>query len=267
MTERVLTIDLGNSRCKLVLWEHTAGAPPSAIDERDLPTAQILVQNQFTTLLARWLPPSSDIACAGLSSVAAPAVEDDIVQTLRARFGERFVPDVDSGLANECTEPARVGRDRLFAARGAFELVRSAAVVVDAGTAVTVDALATGPSGGPAGPRFLGGAIAPGPRLLADALARHAARLPLVEPAVGAHALGRDTAGALQAGIVVGLRGAAAELAREVARESGLESAPIVVTGGARAFLLQPTPCFTARVVEDRLLVHRGLVAALSGTR
>jgi type III pantothenate kinase len=263
MSDRILTVDLGNTRCKLVLWQPApapaAGWKPS--DERDLPTSQVLSQHHFESLLARWIPPDVDVARAALCGVAAQSVEDAIERTLQRCFEDRFTPDLDAGLENECREPARVGRDRLFAARGAWELVHEGAVVVDAGTALTVDALAPGSAS--TRPRFLGGAIAAGPRILADALARNAARLPLVDPAPGTRALGRDTAGALQSGIVVGFRGAAAELQRSIASESGLSGAPVVVTGGARAFLLEPTPCFDARVVVDHLLVHRGLLHAL----
>src|SRR6185436_227508 len=110
---------------------------------------------------------------------------------------------------------------------------------------------------------FLGGAIAPGPRLLAAALASGTARLPLIEPRVGAQALGTVTEDAIQAGVVVGFRGAAERLVEEIAAESGLGTAPVVLTGGARAFLLEPRP-FTTRSLEVvPELVHRGLLAAL----
>jgi type III pantothenate kinase len=111
-------------------------------------------------------------------------------------------------------------------------------------------------------PAFLGGAIAPGPALLARALAEGTARLPLVQPDPGAAALGRDTEAAVRAGVSIGFRGAARELALRVAREAGLGEAPLVVTGGARAFLLgEPLVAGRASIeVED--LVHVGLLVA-----
>ena len=67
----------------------------------------------------------------------------------------------------------------------------------------------------------------------------------------------------MQAGVVVGFRGAAERLVEEVAAEAGLGSAPVVLTGGAREFLLVPRP-FTIRPLEVvPELVHRGLLAAL----
>jgi type III pantothenate kinase len=92
--------------------------------------------------------------------------------------------------------PDRVGIDRLLDAvavntrRGAH----TPAVIVDAGTAVTVDLLDH------AG-RFQGGAILPGFRLMAESLHRHTALLPLIEVHGAAAATGKSTTAAMHAGI------------------------------------------------------------------
>jgi pantothenate kinase type III len=268
MSDRFLTVDLGNSRCKLRAWV----APFEAVGGVSRATVASAAEFDTNAALAAevraWTAPFARATGSGapivaVSSVASPAVEAELVAALRSMFSDRVLVSPECGLSIEVENPESVGRDRLYAARGAFELVRGAAIVVDAGTALTVDALGLARARG----CFLGGAIAPGPRLLADSLARHAARLPLIEPAVSAHALGRDTRGALQAGVVVGFRGAARELALRIAAESQLSGAPIVVTGGARAFLLEPSPCFEGDVREDAELVHRGLLAAARDAR
>ena len=97
--------------------------------------------------------------------------------------------------------------DRLFAARAALELGDEACLVVDAGTALTVDVARPATAGAARG-AFLGGAIAPGPTLLAAALARGAAQLPEIDPQPGAAALGLDTRAAIESGIAVGFAGA-----------------------------------------------------------
>jgi len=115
---------------------------------------------------------------------------------------------------------------------------------------------------------FLGGAIAPGPALLAAALARGTARLPEVIPEPGAQALGRSTEEAIRAGVGVGFRGAARFLVDGIAAEGsaaerGFTDPLVVVTGGARTHLLAPE-AFTSRpLAEVPDLVHRGLLAAL----
>lgn len=263
MSDRFVTVDVGNTRCKLRAWiapfSSVGGLSRATVAQSadfDTNAALVTEVRGFLTRIEHDF--GRGASRVAISSVASPAIESELVAALRSVFADRVFVAPDCGLSIEVSNPANVGRDRLYAARGAFELVRGAAIVVDAGTALTVDALALAHARG----RFLGGAIAPGPRLLADSLARHAARLPLVEPDVGARALGTDTQSALQAGIVIGFRGAARELVTRVASESGLSGAPIVVTGGARAFLLAPTSCFEGDVREDELLVHRGLLAA-----
>jgi type III pantothenate kinase len=256
MGRRILTIDLGNSRAKLALLVPSAADAAELVGEASFETGPGL-----TRAVETWLERTPEIASALLSSVAPLALEDELAHLLARRFGAEFRRNPAVKLAIDYEPRGSLGRDRLYAARGAVQIARSDAVVVDAGTALTVDAVRMGET-----PRFLGGAIAPGPRLLADALHRHTARLPLVEPKEGAPALAHDTQAALQAGIVVGFRGAAAELVRRVAEEARVErTALVVVTGGARGLLLRPTSCFgERRVVEDPLLVHRGLLAALA---
>jgi pantothenate kinase type III len=258
MPSTFLSVDLGNSRCKLCVWTIAADVPPKMRAAHELESRAGLGEAALA-----WLASERDIDSAAVSSVAARALEDELCAALDARLNGGLQRRPDPGVAIECRDPDAVGRDRVFAARGAWELVKGSAIVVDAGTALTVDALRAGGSGGLRAV-FLGGAIAPGPTLLAEALARGTARLPLVEPRVGASALGRDTESALQSGVVVGFRGAAHELVEGVAAEASLASAPVVLTGGARAFLLRPSAFGSRSVREAPDLVHRGLIAACS---
>ena len=251
----MLTLDLGNGRLKLTLWSRDAVpvVQACAAFERcdEAPhragrwLAEALVGERARPRVLAW------------SSVAA----DDAIESFLAEL-EPFVDGpslrAEAGLASDCVPPEDTGSDRLLAARAALELLGRAALVVDVGSALTVDAVRPERPDG----RFLGGAIAPGPALLSRALATGGARLFEVEPRSDAPALGRSSEAALRAGVVVGLRGAARELVEEVAREAGLESAPVVLTGGASALLLEPR-AFTTRVlhvVPD--LVQRGLAWA-----
>jgi type III pantothenate kinase len=249
----LLTADLGNSRCKLRLWSAAPGAP--ALQR----AADLAVGERLLAEVGGWLGASAAPTHAALSTVGDPALSERLRAALSAAVaGEALTPP--HGLELEVREAHTVGQDRLFAARGALRRAGGAALVVDAGTALTVDALDVDPRGRGV---FRGGAIAPGPQLCAEALARRGARLVSIQPRPGARALGRSTPEALEAGVVVGFRGAARELVRAVGEDSGLAAAPLVLTGGARGFLLEP-PLFERRallVVED--LVHLGLLEAL----
>jgi pantothenate kinase type III len=250
----VLTADLGNSRLKLCAWNvahRTVVARHTAVADDGLGRA-----------VADFARDHGPFRTAALSSVAAREREDEVSRALHGAQSGSFVLAPDCGLAIDVREPARAGRDRLYAARGALELVRGiddAVLVVDAGTALTVDALDARGDG-----RFLGGAIAPGPTLLARVLAEHTARLPLVELDHEATALGRDTESAVRSGVVVGFRGAALELALRIADEAGFRAPAVVTTGGASRWLhgiFDRVPF--ARVVDDPDAVHRGLFASV----
>jgi type III pantothenate kinase len=252
LRHRTLTADLGNTRCKLALF-----SPEGAV------TARVAFASALASVaeVEGWLASHPRPAQGAIASVAGDATRERWEQLL-APLCEVWLGTPPHGLLNRCDEPEKVGADRLFAARGAYELARRSCLVIDAGTALTVDALRV--RGAPAGraalpdmAEFLGGAIAPGPALLARALHDGGARLPLVAPAPGAAALGRDTRGALQAGIAVGFAGAARELARRVAEEAGLApSDPIFLTGGARGFLATPGLFAAApREMEDLVLL------------
>jgi type III pantothenate kinase len=247
----MLTLDLGNSRLKARLWRRAAGGCECVARFDDADDEPALAE------FARWLA-LQQAELAALASVASPERTERVRRAAAGRVGRLLVAP-DSGLENRCREPERVGQDRLYAAAGAAALLGRSCLVVDAGTALTVDALLV--SG--ATRAFLGGAIAPGPALLATALASGTARLPRIEPRPGAHALGTDTETAIQAGVAVGFRGAAAGLVEEVAREAGLSDAPVALTGGAHEFLLRPRPFSPRALVLEPELVHRGLLAAL----
>ncbi len=243
----MLTVDLGNSRLKASRWR----ACGASYERREVWEGEAL--EDFDRWLAR-----ERVPLAALASVAEPELTKAVRVRLAASCEQVFFEPA-CGLENRCREPERVGADRLYAAAGAAALFRSSCIVVDAGTALTVDALLV--EGATAA--FLGGAIAPGPALTAAALASGTARLPRVEPRPGAHALGTVTEDAIRAGLVVGFRGAAERLVEEVAAEARLGAAPVVLTGGAREFLLVPR-AFTARRLElVPELVERGLLEAL----
>lgn len=167
------------------------------------------------------------------------------------------VVDPPHGLSLEVDAPESVGSDRLFAVRGALEHRPQNWIVVQVGTALTVDAVRwTGEQGA-----FLGGAIAPGPRLLSEALHAGGARLPLVDPQPNVPATGGNTERALAAGIAIGLGGAAQALVREIAREAGWPAAPVMLTGGARGFVRAALGEGSGALHEEEHLVARGMAA------
>lgn len=162
--------------------------------------------------------------------------------------------------------PGDVGPDRLVNAYAAAHLYGTPAVVVDCGTATTLDAVDQAGA-------FVGGAIAPGLVLGLETLAARTARLPRVEPRLPDGAIGHDTAAAIRVGTVLGHRamieGLLARMRRELAAGAGLapQDVRVVLTGGLSALPW-------ARTIEgvdaiDPELTLRGLVLfhrAVTGT-
>jgi type III pantothenate kinase len=244
-----LTADLGNSALKLALWS-------ASMEDRPRPLRTACFSHGDLASVASWLAAGPRPTGVAIASVGPRNVHRQIVRMLEELGLEPSTPPVPA-IQLELRSPDRLGADRLFSALGALHLLGAPALIVDAGTALTVDALAPGPVPGSA--RFLGGAIAPGPRLLAISLSQGTSRLPRVEPEPDVPALGRDTEAALRAGVAVGFAGAARELSRAVAREAGIEGAPIVLTGGAAGFLLR---AFDRAPLLEPDLVHIGLAVA-----
>ena len=158
-----------------------------------------------------------------------------------------FPVPIETSLA----EPEAVGVDRLLAALAAWESVRGAAIVVDVGTAVTVDAV-DGEG------RFLGGAIFPGPSLGAWALHERTAALPEVSLDAPVAAVGANTESAIRSGLVLGAAGAIERLVAEQREVLG-PSARVLATGGGLCHLAGLLTCLD-EVRPD--LVLEGLVAA-----
>jgi type III pantothenate kinase len=164
----------------------------------------------------------------------------------------------DFGLQLAVRQPDRVGCDRVAAARAAYALREQAgaAIVVDLGSAVTVDLV-------DAERVFQGGAIFPGRYMMADALHRHTDALPLVSaPATPPAVPGSDTESAIQSGIYWGTVGAVRELVAHLRRHSGAPC-ELFVTGGGQA---QDLPSdLQPRYVSD--LVLRGAAWAAHDIR
>jgi type III pantothenate kinase len=127
--------------------------------------------------------------------------------------------------------PPLVGADRLLGAWTARELFGAPVVVVDIGTATTLDVVdGTG--------AFVGGAIMPGPELAIRSLATDTALLPRTLPRLPERAIGRDTVEAIQSGVVLGhlvaIRGLLALMTDEL---GGPDRPTVVLTGGGSTAL------------------------------
>jgi type III pantothenate kinase len=147
-------------------------------------------------------------------------------------------------------EPAKVGVDRLLGALAAVRRAGAPCVVVDAGTAITVNAIS-------ADGVFLGGAIMPGLGMMARFLAQGTAGLPTIILGHVAPPLGRNTVDAMAAGIFHGGAGAVTALVAGARSVVGAD-APVILTGGDAGRIVDLLPADCRTVVPE--LVMEGLV-------
>jgi len=152
---------------------------------------------------------------------------------------------------------AIVGDDRLLNAAAAYDTMRQSCVVIDAGTAVTVDFIDG--SG-----IFHGGAISPGVRMMLDALSRGASQLPAVDlVSAPDEPVGHNTVEAIRNGVFHGLRGMVRELTERYAELAG--TYPAVVATGGDGELLFADYDLVDRVVPNLTLL--GMKLTLSGPK
>lgn len=213
-------------------------------------------------LLVEGLLGLDDRHLGGIGAIALATTVPGLVPAVEALAARRGIACAVASagtipLPVRVERPGDVGPDRLVNAFAAARLHGTPAVVVDCGTATTLDAVDHAGA-------FVGGAIAPGMGLGLDALAARTARLPRVEPRLPDGPIGRDTVAAIRVGTVLGHRvmieGLLARMRRELASSAGIapDGVRVVLTGGLAALPWARTIEGAGTIDPD--LTLRGLV-------
>lgn len=158
----------------------------------------------------------------------------------------RIEDDLPIPVGRRLDPEALVGEDRLLNAAAAFDVLKQTCVVVDAGTAITIDLIDGAGT-------FHGGAIMPGAQLMLDAMHQRAALLPQVDLARPDGPVGHNTSQAMLAGVFHGIRGAVHGLVEQYAEHIG--HYPLVIATGGDGNLLFREDDLIDRVVPDLTLV------------
>ncbi len=245
----LLCLDIGNSqihggvfegealRCQFRKTTHPLGSS----DEFGVFFTAVLRENGVDPRMVRR---------AAVCSVVPPAlypVRSACVKYFRC---EPFVlqAGVKTGLKVRYRNPHEVGADRIAGAVAAVQRHPGKnVIVVDCGTATTFDVVTVEAD-------YLGGTILPGIGISVGALAGRTAKLPAVEIARPASALGRSTVESIQAGVYHGHVGAIRHLLGELTREAFAGQRPRVVGTGGFARLLEAEKLFDENVPELVLL-------------
>jgi len=221
----LLTIDVGNTNIGFGLFDGR-----ELVHQFRCESARQRTADEYAVLLRQMVAMRTvevrDINAAIIASVV-PALTDVLVETVRRAFAREPMvvgPGIRTGMPILYENPREVGADRIVNAVAAYERVRGAVIVVDFGTATTFDCIS--PRG-----EYLGGVIAPGMQISADALFARAAKLPRVEIAKPAKVVGRNTVGSMQSGIVFGYVGLVDGMVDRIRAELGYTTA-VIATGG-----------------------------------
>jgi len=245
----ILVLDVGNTTTTLGVVDgervvHTARVrtDPRTTDELGVLLVQLLTH--------RGVAPA-DLQGAICSSVV-PSVRYAVEEACRRYLEVDCVQvgkGIKTGMKLRVDNPREVGADRIVNAVAALHRWGGPVVVVDFGTATTVDAV--NHKG-----EYVGGVIAPGFRVAGEALFERAAQLPRVEVArPSGGVIGTNTVHAMQSGLWNGTLGMVDHLARAVRLELDPE-ARVVATGGYAQLFGEASQEITE---VDRFLTLRGL--------
>jgi len=228
----LLAIDAGNTQTVIGLFEGDRLS-----DHWRIATVASRTSDELALVVQQFLAFHGSPVDAQLGGVAIASGVPSITAALREMtvryFGfEALVlePGVRTGMPILYDNPKEVGPDRIADAVAAYDLYGGPTIVVDFGTANTIEAVS-------AKGEYLGGAIFPGIDISMDALFGRAAALRRVELVPPRHVIGKSTIESIQSGAVYGFSGQVDAVVQKFEEELG--SCTVVATGG-NAELIMP---------------------------
>ncbi len=243
----LLLLDVGNTRIGCGLSEGEGIAHrwswPTALDR----SAESYAEDLRQALEGRGICPD-DLEAVVCSSVVR-GMTDRLRTGIQAVCTTPFVtadPSMDLGMDVAVPHPEAVGIDRLLAAGEAYRFSKGSVIVVDFGSAVTIDMVS-------ADGRFLGGAITAGLRTAISGLSAKTSLLPEVELVEPETVLGQDTRECILAGVVHATAGGVDRVIQEMV--SAVDAATQVCLTGGDAEFLSPFLQHPHRIEPDLVLL------------
>ena len=230
----LLTVDIGNTNITIGLFK----------DDKLEATWRIAtgvhrMPDEYAVILLNLLRnhglDTTDVTEGAVSCVVPP-----LVTTFNELFENYFKlrpliisPGVKTGIRIRYDNPRELGGDRISNAAGALSLYKPPIIVVVMGTATAFDTISKEGD-------YLGGAVAPGLAISAEALYTRTAALPRVELVSPKRAIGPNTVTAMQSGIIFGYAGLIDGIVTRIQEELG-EKATVVATGGYANIIARET--------------------------
>ena len=249
MSDHLLAIDIGNTNIVLGLYdgERLATQWRIATDHARMPDEYAML---LFDLFDRAGQDPDSVQGIILASVVPP-LTGIFVEVGERYFGQKpLVVDagVRTGVRIRYDSPRDVGADRVVNAVAAYHIYGGPACVVDFGTGTTFDAIS-------AEGDYLGGAIAPGIGIAAEALFARTAKLPRIDIARPPRAIGNNTVHAMQSGLLFGYVGLVEGMVARFREELGPDMR-VIATGGLARLIAAETDAIE---VVDQELTLKGL--------
>ncbi|MEX2415542.1 MAG: type III pantothenate kinase [Paenibacillaceae bacterium] len=221
----ILVMDIGNTNIVLGVYEKQ-----KLLHHWRLSTSRTATADEYGIMVFN-LFQHAGIAINQIEGVIVSSVVPPImhtIDTLCARYIKKTPlivgPGIKTGLNIRYENPREVGADRICNAIAAIELYGPPLIVVDFGTATTLDFIDEKGD-------YLGGAIAPGIGISTEALYNHAAKLPRIDLTKPKSTVGRNPISSMQAGIIYGFAGQVDGIVWRMEEEFGYK-AKVIATGG-----------------------------------
>ncbi len=235
----LLVLDIGNTNVTVGVFDGPAlkSTWRLATDARRMPDEYGFFMANIMSY--RGVQPS-DITGACICSVVPPLIPtfEEVCRNYFAVQPLTVSAGVKTGISIQYDSPRDVGTDRVADAVAALKLYGGPVIVVDFGTATVFDAVS-------ADGKYLGGALAPGINLSADALYQSTSQLRRVELVPPATAIGKNTVAAMQSGLIFGYIGLVEGMVARFKNELGPE-AKVIATGGLAELMARETTVFDA---------------------
>jgi type III pantothenate kinase len=257
----LLVLDVGNTNTVLGVFKAMAEADPSApprfqqlVAHWRVATIKTQTVDEYGVLF-RNLFAMGNVDFTAIKGIVISSVVPPMDSMLRDVCEKYFhcrplfiEPGVKTGMPINYENPAEVGADRIVNGVAAFEKYGGPCIVVDFGTATTFDCISRKGE-------YLGGVIAAGIGISADALFERTARLPRVDIRKPGRIIGTNTVGSLQSGLYYGYLALVDGIIQRIMAELGSD-AKVVATGGLARLMGDASKYITA---VDDLLTLEGL--------
>ena len=225
----IIAVDIGNSDVVLGLvkdskilqsWRIHTGIHQS-VDEYEILVRGMLFACDFSL---------QQVQDAVLSSVVPELTEvfTILIESLIGKAPVKVSHECNLGIEINTETPAKVGQDRLINAAAAYDQYKTSLIIIDCGTATTLDVVTEGGV-------FEGGVICPGLLISADVLFSKAAQLFQVNLEMPEYVIGKNTTDSVKSGLIYGYGGMIASLIKRITNEIEQQAQPKpkeVITGG-----------------------------------